>query len=188
MAAKEHVRATTRQRRARLVGTERKSLIDASLLTHLLPHLPSSGLVAAYSPMPTEPGGAALLPGLTDAGYDVLLPIALGGGQLRWARYIPGELTTGAHFGIAEPTGEQFDSTVLQDCGALVLPALGVDRTGTRLGQGAGYYDRALTAAPGVRRIALVYDNEVHDHLPAEPHDQPVHAAATPSRFWNFSG
>lgn len=68
----------------------------------------------------------------------------------------------------------------------IIVPALGVDRTGVRLGQGAGYYDRALLYAPHRPRIALVYDNEVHDSLPADPHDQPVNTAVTPSGVVSF--
>jgi 5-formyltetrahydrofolate cyclo-ligase len=60
------------------------------------------------------------------------------------------------------------------------VPALAVDRTGNRLGRGGGSYDRALRRATGLT-IALLYDEDLVDVLPAEPHDVPVAAAVTPS-------
>ncbi len=62
----------------------------------------------------------------------------------------------------------------------MLVPALLVDRHGTRLGKGGGSFDRALARATGLT-IALVHDDEVVDLLPAEPHDVPVRAIATPS-------
>ncbi len=51
-----------------------------------------------------------------------------------------------------------------------------------RLGRGGGSYDRALArVGPAILTIALLYDGELVDTLPAEPHDQRVRAAATPS-------
>src|SRR5680860_976058 len=85
-----------------------------------------------------------------------------------------------------EPAGDFLPSSRLADADLVVVPALGVDTLGTRLGQGAGWYDRALAdARPGVPLIALVFDDEFHDadirHLPREWHDIPVTIAVTPS-------
>jgi 5-formyltetrahydrofolate cyclo-ligase len=55
------------------------------------------------------------------------------------------------------------------------VPALSLDRSGTRMGQGGGCYDRVLPRAPGARVVALVHPWEVRDeHLPREAHDLPV--------------
>jgi 5-formyltetrahydrofolate cyclo-ligase len=61
----------------------------------------------------------------------------------------------------------------------VVVPALSVDRDGNRLGRGRGYYDRALSdiKAPVV---AVVYDDELIDVVPAEPHDRRVDAVLRP--------
>ncbi|MEM6393376.1 MAG: 5-formyltetrahydrofolate cyclo-ligase [Planctomycetota bacterium] len=64
----------------------------------------------------------------------------------------------------------------------LLLPALAVTRAGDRLGQGGGYYDRYLTVHPDQSTTALVYDEQVTDHLPTEPHDQRVQRIITPTR------
>jgi 5-formyltetrahydrofolate cyclo-ligase len=62
----------------------------------------------------------------------------------------------------------------------VVVPALAVDRRGVRLGRGGGSYDRALTRAAGLT-VALLYDGETVEELPAEEHDVPVKAVVTPS-------
>jgi 5-formyltetrahydrofolate cyclo-ligase len=65
------------------------------------------------------------------------------------------------------------------------MPALSVDRAGVRLGRGGGYYDRALLhARPDAVLVALVFDDEFVDELPAEPHDRRVTAVVTPSGGW----
>jgi 5-formyltetrahydrofolate cyclo-ligase len=59
---------------------------------------------------------------------------------------------------------------------------LAVDAGGNRLGRGGGSYDRALARVGGqVPTIALLYDSELLDHVPADPHDRPVRAVARPS-------
>ena len=64
----------------------------------------------------------------------------------------------------------------------VLVPALAVSSTGMRLGRGGGSYDRALGRVPvGTFTCALLYDEEVGVDVPVEPHDRPVHYAATPS-------
>ena len=61
----------------------------------------------------------------------------------------------------------------------MFVPAHGVDRAGTRIGQGKGCYDRALPRTQA-RLVAVVHPWELLDEeLPREEHDRPVHAAIT---------
>ena len=141
--------------------------------------------MAAYSPLKNEPGGVELLPALS-ASHEVWLPITLPEGRMRWGKFT-GELRTGP-LGIGEPEGPGEPSLSGLSLDAVIVPALGVDRSGMRLGQGAGYYDRALLGVT-CPVIALVYDEEIHDELPAEPHDRAVDAVVTQSGFmWLGTG
>lgn len=74
------------------------------------------------------------------------------------------------------------DATTLRNASLIILPALAVDRHGTRLGRGGGWYDRALTyRAPNAPIIAVCWPWElVASDLPREPHDVPVDALLTP--------
>jgi 5-formyltetrahydrofolate cyclo-ligase len=64
----------------------------------------------------------------------------------------------------------------------VLVPALAVDRAGNRLGRGGGSFDRALArVGPLIPLIALLYDDELVDRLPVEPHDVPVRAVVRPT-------
>ncbi len=71
----------------------------------------------------------------------------------------------------------------------LLLPLVGVDRRGVRLGQGQGHYDATiadLRARGHIFVIGIAYDCQLVDALPAEPHDQRLDALATPTSFMSF--
>jgi 5-formyltetrahydrofolate cyclo-ligase len=66
----------------------------------------------------------------------------------------------------------------------ILVPALLVDRHGNRLGKGGGSYDRALERVPvGTPVVVCLYDDEVGLDVPVDPHDRPVTAAVTPTRW-----
>ncbi len=143
--------------------------------------------VCAYVPVGTEPGSPAMLDALDGAGLRVLLPLALSAGPertalpLRWARYVPAELAK-ADFGLLEPTGAQLPAEAISEADVVIVPALAVDRRGTRLGRGAGFYDRSLPLrGASAALLAIVRDDEFVDELPAQPHDVPMTHVLTPS-------
>ncbi|EGO64653.1 5-formyltetrahydrofolate cyclo-ligase [Acetonema longum] len=53
----------------------------------------------------------------------------------------------------------------------VVVPAVAFDRSGNRLGMGAGYYDRFLPQTPQCIRLGLAWQFQLVDSLPAEKHD-----------------
>lgn len=84
----------------------------------------------------------------------------------------------------AQPTGELLGPEALGEAAVVLVAALAVDRSGTRLGQGGGWYDRALEHLhPGTPVVAAVFDEEVLPEgvLPREVHDHPVDAVITPT-------
>jgi 5-formyltetrahydrofolate cyclo-ligase len=88
-------------------------------------------------------------------------------------------------FGVLEPVGPRLGPTAIGTADVVILPALAVARDGVRLGRGGGYYDRALRhARAGAVLVAVVFDDELVDELPAEPHDRRVEAVVTPSGGW----
>ena len=145
----------------------------AASVTALLPLLPP-GPVAAYASVGTEPGTEALLAALGGGPRAVLLPLLLPDGDLDWAVW-DGALQPGPR-GLRQPAGPPLGRGAVAGCPLVVVPALAVDRTGTRLGRGGGSYDRALARATGLV-VAALHRGELVHHLPADPHDRPVHAA-----------
>lgn len=148
-----------------------------------IPEMEMAGTIAAYASFGTEPATDALVFALWKRGAYVLLPRQLPDGDLDWATYEgPDSLTPGRH-GIPEPTAEPRGVTAIQAADVVIVPALAVDRRGTRLGRGAGSYDRALArVSPAVLTVTPLYDGELLDTpLPAESHDRPVRGVVTPS-------
>jgi 5-formyltetrahydrofolate cyclo-ligase len=137
--------------------------------------------VCAYVPTHREPRSASLLAALTAAGARVLLPVAREPGPLRWAEFTGDEQLVSAPFGLREPAGPARPPETVATAAWLLVPALAVDRAGIRLGRGAGFYDRTLgLAAPDARIVAVVFDHELVQQLPSEPHDMKVGWALTP--------
>jgi 5-formyltetrahydrofolate cyclo-ligase len=159
-----------------------------------LPRLRRADCVAVYASLPEEPGTALLRAGLRELRIRVLLPVIgddPGSRQLDWAED-HGELTTSGVLNLLEPTGRRFGPAEIGQAQVVLVPALAVDTTGTRLGRGGGYYDTALTQAdPQALLLALVHDQEVLDAettpIPREPHDIAVHGVITPTRWMFFS-
>lgn len=93
--------------------------------------------------------------------------------------------TVGLEEKISEPLGQPI--TNLSQIQAVIVPALKIDQSGFRLGQGGGYYDRALPHLHAWK-IGLVYAGELSSEtLPHEVHDVPLDAAATPSIVVRFN-
>ena len=87
----------------------------------------------------------------------------------------PGDALINNRFGIAEPKHSQ---RVIPDI--IIMPLLGFDSYGTRLGYGGGYYDRyCQDIAPNALRIGLAFAVQQCHQLPREAHDMPLHATIT---------
>jgi len=62
----------------------------------------------------------------------------------------------------------------------VIVPGVAFDRKGHRLGFGAGYYDRFLPKLrPGVKKIAVAFEVQLVDSVPAEEHDIRMDAILT---------
>lgn len=155
-------------RRARSLAD--RAAADSALVNTLVSTCGERGVrvAAAYSPMLTEPGGPGLLPALASVAAEVLIPVLLDDRDLDWERWS----APGSPLGVAAIRGADL----------VVVPAVAVDLRGVRLGRGGGSYDRALSrVGPGALVVALLFDGELVEALPAEPHDRRVDAVITPS-------
>lgn len=183
-----------REVRARLLAARRALGVEARLraaeqLTRrvlALPELTAARTVAAYSSFGTEPATTAVLAELSSRGATVLLPVVRSDLDLDWAIYAePGPPADAT--GLWVPPGDRQGVQAVGAADAVVVPALAVGASGTRLGRGGGSYDRALARVrPGIPVIALLYDGELLDEVPAEPHDRAVTVAVQPSGVTRF--
>ena len=163
---------------------------EAEGIAHQIGALASSmggvSLPALFAPTPLEPDMSLALGLFERALLPVLLDEAgapLGGS--RWGLWEPGRALVTLGRPPAQPDGEVLGAESLKNADLIVIPALAASADGTRLGQGGGWYDRALThRSPGVPVVAVIFDDEVLEAgiIPAEPHDVPVDAIVTPTR------
>ena len=121
----------------------------------------------------------ALLPILIDeAGAPYRSP--------RWGLWEAGHALVTPSRPPAQPCGGAMGAESLTEADLIVIPALAASSDGARLGQGGGWYDRALIhRRPGVPVVAVIFDDEVLDpgEIPTEAHDVPIDMIVTPTRM-----
>src|SRR5262249_60628997 len=112
-------------------------------------------------------------------GQIVYFPRVVGR-ELEFLACSPDGLRPGTH-GVAEPA----EGLPLPPPGRdalFLVPGLGFDPGGTRLGRGGGHYDRALAHHPAALRIGLACEAQILSWLPRDPWDQPMDAVVTDRR------
>ncbi len=168
----------------RRLGAEQRAAAARSIRDAVLslPEAQMAGTVAAYYSIGTEPDTHGLVFGLWKRGTYVLLPVLRDDGDLDWASYEgPDSLRPGPR-GLTEPSEPGRGVTAISSADLVVVPALAVDHSGQRLGRGGGSFDRALArVGASVPVVALLYDTELLESVPAGPYDQPVRLVARPS-------
>lgn len=87
------------------------------------------------------------------------------------------ELAPG-YMGIPEPDVRENRRVTIKDIDLVVIPGTGFDIQGNRLGYGGGYYDRLLgyeskqlAEVEHIPTVALAFEEQIGDEIPAEPHD-----------------
>jgi 5-formyltetrahydrofolate cyclo-ligase len=66
------------------------------------------------------------------------------------------------------------------DTGIILVPGIGFDKDGNRLGKGGGYYDKYLENN-NLYKIGLAFDFQIQPYIPTDKHDVPVDMIITPS-------
>jgi 5-formyltetrahydrofolate cyclo-ligase len=133
---------------------------------------PPATIVSGFSPMRSEINPWPLMRGLAAAGARLALPVVVGRGRaLVFRAFAFGdELHTGV-WGIREPLPEAPE--VAPDI--LLVPLAAFDRSGHRIGYGAGYYDltiRGLRCAKPVVAVGLAYAAQEIAAVPSTPRDE----------------
>ncbi|MDD6701772.1 MAG: 5-formyltetrahydrofolate cyclo-ligase [Bacteroidales bacterium] len=103
----------------------------------------------------------------------------VNGSTLDILPYNPEAMGEGA-YNIEEPTGS--DIVPIDRIELIIVPAMGYDRKGNRLGRGKGYYDQLLCQSHAPK-IGVIYDFQLLEEIPTEPHDIPVDIVITPTQM-----
>jgi 5-formyltetrahydrofolate cyclo-ligase len=182
--AKIALRDQVRTARHRIPVAELGALArDLATVVTSHPEVRRAATVTAYVSVGSEPGTGPLLESLVELGKRVILPVVLPGRVLEWGTWRgPGSVVP-ARFGLLEPV-DRLGVDAIATADVVLVPGHAVSADGWRLGQGGGFYDNALGRVPvGTPVVCLLYDDEVGLDVPTDPHDRPVTAAATPSRW-----
>lgn len=175
----------------REMGADRRATAARALRETALacPEIAGAATVALYVSVATEPDTRGLLEDLRGRGIRVLLPVLLADMDLDWAHYDGAASLGSADRGLLEPATPRLGPEAVWDAGAVIVPAVAVDTQGVRLGRGGGSYDRVLARlGPETFTAALLYDGEIVETVPAEPHDRAVRAALTPAGLHRLPG
>ncbi len=132
--------------------------------------------ILGYVALGAEVDPSVILAAAAVRRVDIFLPLATGPApHLRWVRYGDG--------GTTEDPG-----TTVAALGypiLAVVPGVGFDPFGTRLGRGGGFYDRALAALRGagqIQVVGLAFECQIVPVLPTDAWDEPVEFVASECR------
>jgi 5-formyltetrahydrofolate cyclo-ligase len=132
--------------------------------------------VSAYIPVGSEADPAPLARAALAAGCRIALPhVTTRAAPMRFLSWDPAADLHPGPFGLRQPHAES--PALVPDI--ILTPLLAFDAKLDRLGQGAGYYDRAFAAYPEAYRIGVAWSVQQVDTLPTDAWDMPLHAIIT---------
>ncbi|MCK4851114.1 MAG: 5-formyltetrahydrofolate cyclo-ligase [Phycisphaerae bacterium] len=147
-----------------------------------LPEFRRAATVMAYIPLPDELDISPALQAAWEQGKVVVMP------RIIWEEHelrpivthnLEEDLTASRH-GLREPAGSEELS--LSKIDLAIVPAVGFDRRGHRMGRGGGFYDRFL-AQPQLRAstVGITFEKQILKELPILSHDRRVQMIVTDS-------
>jgi len=136
--------------------------------------LPPASVVSAFVAIGEETDPSPLIDLLRKEGHSIALPrVVRKGEKLAFHLYGPGATLVPGVFGLSQP-GKDWPEAIPD---VLVVPLLAFDARGNRLGYGAGFYDRTLTALRASRKILAAGFAFAGQEVPDVPHrdsDEPL--------------
>jgi 5-formyltetrahydrofolate cyclo-ligase len=185
-AEKSSLRQEIRQKRRELDSKQKDAkdrAIHLGLVTLVAEIKPSC--VAAFWPFDGEPNLLPAMDLLERDGATLALPViqpSSGKPAMIFRQWSSECLMTNNHFGIPEPTATK--EIPIAEIDLILLPLVGWDSSGNRLGMGAGFYDRILqpfARSSSPLRVGVAYQLQKVANLPAEPWDIQLHGILTES-------
>jgi 5-formyltetrahydrofolate cyclo-ligase len=168
--AKNRIRQHLRQCKESL--TQKERLAKSTRICGSLLDLISDGeTVMVYTSKEKEVSTVPLITTLLERGNPVVVPIIVKEDvSLRLSYLNDRSVLVPSTFGVPEPIGSEIPADP-GDIDMIVLPMLGFDRKGGRIGYGAGYYDRFLEKNPALRKIGIAFACQEVNELPVDEND-----------------
>ena len=185
-ALRDKLRSTRRD-----VSSRQRAQYDQAIHHHLLALIEDRSVssLAAFWPFDGEPDMIPLYRQLLDQGIEIALPkiAAIGNGMEFHAWHADLELEQN-RFGIPEPG--KTEKISLSACPLLIMPLVGYDQLGNRLGMGSGYYDRHLESMRNSSlplRIGIAYSLQEIEPLKQNDWDIPLHGVVNENGWFTFA-
>ena len=181
MASKQELREQLKAARNAIPAQLRETR-SAQACALALPELAAMQCVAVYSAITSELCVRSLVRGLRQRGIAVAFPRVQSTTRLLEFCRIDdaGDLGSGT-LGILEP-GPDRPVLALQSIDAFLVPALGFDPQGQRLGWGKGHYDHTLAQCPHATRVGICFQEQIVASLPCEPTDEGMDIVITDAK------
>jgi 5-formyltetrahydrofolate cyclo-ligase len=168
---KSQIRRAAVARRDALPAAERAAAATAIAARPLPVAVPPGAIVSGFSPLKSEINPVPLMRAFADAGARLALPVVAGRGKpLVMRSWNFGEPLVAGVWGIREPPPGAPE--VFPDI--LIVPLLAFDRTGHRIGYGAGYYDMTIARLRGMKPVialGVAYAAQEIAEIPTTPRD-----------------
>ena len=176
MQKKQQIRAVLKEKRDHLSQEQiitYSERICEKILNYILAKNPE--MVFFYYPLGKEVNLLPLADKLLTSGKKIAFPRTSGEDMDFYQSTSLSDFQKGA-FGIMEPIGE----TMLEEPEAMILvPGLGFDKKGNRIGYGKGFYDRYFTRFPDTQKLGIAYEVQILEELPADEYDIPMDRIVT---------
>ncbi len=185
MTSANSLRRTLRERRrAQPRAFRDQAALAAAAALASSPAARNARRIAAFAAVDAELDPGPFVAAVRDAGRQIFLPV-LGPrpGCLSFVRAEAGDPLSPNRYGIPEPQSGASANPQFLDL--VLVPLVGFDDAGNRLGMGAGYYDRTFAFRRGRRHwfgpllIGVAYECQRIDLLPAMPWDVPLDGVVT---------
>jgi 5-formyltetrahydrofolate cyclo-ligase len=143
-------------------------------------------IVSGYSPIRNEIDPTPLMKTLAEQGARLALPCVNARGQaLIFRAWTPGERLVLGSLGIPEPSPAAAE--VVPDI--MLVPLAAFDRSGHRIGYGAGHYDYSfahLRKAKAITGIGLAFSGQQIESVPVLEHDVALDYVLTEKKVFDF--
>jgi 5-formyltetrahydrofolate cyclo-ligase len=167
---KNRIRQVLRERKASLTPDERFEKSRA-ICRHLLKLIRDGETVMVYTSKELEVNTVPFIETLLERGNPLVVPIIVRDDvSLRLSYLRDPSVLVSSTFGVPEPIGSEIPADA-KDIDTILLPMLGFDRNGRRIGYGAGYYDRFLAKHPIPRKIGIAFGIQEMEDLPVDEND-----------------
>jgi 5-formyltetrahydrofolate cyclo-ligase len=184
--SKAELRAAALAARDALSEAQRAAAAQAIAQRGLPVEIAAGAVVAGYSPIRSELDPTPLMQALAAQGVRLALPVITQRGQsLRFRVWHAGDRLLPGSLGILEPSPAAAE--IVPDI--VLVPLAAFDRTGHRIGYGAGHYDRTLAQlhkSKGFAAIGVAFAGQEVATVPALQHDVPLDYVLTETKVFDF--